>query len=95
MAYDPEALDALSMEKELMNVTDGQLAEKIFEQNAAKAALVICNIATNGTTEQMKLRASQYVCDRVLGPTAAKRANEGEKADALEDFVRGIVKNNS
>lgn len=94
MTYNPEALDALSMDKEIMGVTDAQLADKIFEQNAAKAALVICKIATAGSSEQLMLRASQYVCDRVLGPVAAKRANEVEKADALADFVKEIVKNN-
>ena len=94
MAYDPEALDALSMEKQITGATDGELAEQIFQQNAARAALVICSIATEGTTEQLKLRASQYVCDRVLGPVKAKTAGEDEKKDALEEFVRDIVKNN-
>lgn len=95
MAYDPEALDALSMEKEITGATDAQLADKIFEQNAARAALVICKIATQGSSEQLQLRASQYVCDRVLGKTEAKKATEDDKQDALETFVRQIVKNNS
>lgn len=93
--YDPEALDALSMEKQVMGVGDAALADKIFEQNAAKAALVICKIATTGSTEALMLRASQYVCDRVLGKTEAKRVGEDDKQDALEEFVKQIVKNNN
>jgi len=95
MSYDPEALDALSMEEKVFEASDGELAERIFQQHAAQAAMKICHLATNAGTEQLQLRASQYVCDRVLGPVKAKDAGADEKKDALSEFVRHIVKNNS
>lgn len=94
MAYDPKALDGLKMEKEVFGVDDGTLADQIFAQHAAQAAMKICSLATNAGSEQLQLRASQYVCDRVLGPTAAKRAGDDEKKDALQTFVEEIVRNN-
>lgn len=95
MAYDPEALDGLKMEKEVFGVSDGTLAEQIFAQHAAQAAMKICHLATNAGSEQLQLRASQYVCDRVLGSVKAGSLKPDEKQDALRDFVEGIVSRNS
>jgi len=95
MAYDPDALDALKMEKAFMNASDAQLADEVFKQNAARAALVITHLATNGTSEQIKFRASTYICDRVLGPAKAAGLKGDEQKDALAEFVKDIVRNNA
>jgi len=95
MAYDPDALDALSMEKQLTEATDAELTETIFKQNAARAALKIADIAMNGSSDSLQFRAATYICDRVLGPAKASGLKGGEAKDALEDFVRGIVSHSS
>lgn len=95
MAYDPDALDALKMEQQLTEATDAEFAEEILKQNAPRAAQVVCHLATNGTTEQIKFRAATYVCDRVLGPIRASGLKGVEEKDALAEFVKGIVANHN
>jgi hypothetical protein len=91
--YDPDALDALKMEKELTDATDGQLADALLTQNASRAALSIVQLATTGTNENTKLRAAVYIVDRVLGPMEKGLKRDADN-DALAALVQSIVVNN-
>jgi hypothetical protein len=65
------------------------LAKAVFERNAVSAAMTISNLALHAVNENTKLRAAQYVTDRVMGPlTAANSTPPGEDAlmDALNEF---------
>lgn len=69
------------------NEGPAQRTKRIFDSNAPFAAAQIVDLATNGSNEGVRLRASQYVVDRVLGPLG-KDDNE----EALNEFLRGIEK---
>jgi len=95
MAYDPEALDGLRMEQDLTGATDAELANEIFSQNAARAALKITHLAFNSANEQLQYRAATYITDRVLGPVKSAGLKGDDQKDALAEFVKGIVNNNA
>jgi hypothetical protein len=61
--------------------------KRIFEQSAPFAAKQIVDLATNGSSDAVRLRASQYVVDRVLGPLGKE-----EQEDALDTFLKGMEK---
>lgn len=44
----------------------------VFHRNAARAAQQIVNIAFNGSSDRLRLDASRYVVDRVLGRIEVK-----------------------
>jgi hypothetical protein len=69
---DPEAMRALeesaSMERTVFSEKSGaELAESILEDAAPLAAQSIVRIATNDPNSRVRLTASTYIVDRVLG----------------------------
>ena len=73
---DPEGMRALeesaSMERMLAPEKSGaELAESILEDAAPLAAQSIVRIATNDPNSRVRLSASQYIVDRVLGKAGA------------------------
>lgn len=61
--------------------------KRIFEMAGPRAAWKIVDLAENGSTDHIKLRASQYVVDRILGPVG-----RDENQDVLHEFLEGIEK---
>jgi len=59
--------------------------QRIFEENAPFAAAAIIDLVHNATSDSIRLRAAQYVTDRVLGPLGRE-----EQQDALNEFLKGI-----
>jgi hypothetical protein len=55
------------------------------EENAPFAAAAIIDLVHNAGNDNTRLRAAQYVVDRVLGPVGKE-----EQQDALADFLSGI-----
>jgi hypothetical protein len=60
-------------------------ASRIFEENAPFAAAAIIDLVHNATSDSIRLRASQYVVDRVLGPLGKE-----EQQDTLSEFLKGL-----
>jgi len=60
-------------------------AARIFEENAPFAAAAIIDLCHNATSDNTRLRAAQYVVDRVLGPVGRE-----EQADILAEFLSSI-----
>ena len=66
--WDPDSIiDALADEKSAFEMSDPQLAEKILKENSAMCAQAIVRIAVHSPNEKMRLDASKYVLERVLG----------------------------
>jgi hypothetical protein len=61
--------------------------KRIFDQSAPFAAAGIVDMALHGSSESVRLKASQYVVDRVLGPVG-----KDDSEDALDKFLSGIEK---
>lgn len=57
-----------------------QRTQGIFRQNGALAAAEICNLALGAANERVRLDASKYVVDRVLGRVSESKALEAEGA---------------
>lgn len=59
--------------------------KRVFEENAPFAAAAIIDLVHNAPNDNTRLRAAQYVVDRVLGPLGKE-----EQQDALAEFLAGI-----
>jgi len=84
------ALDKQIYENGPGALTPKQRTQKVFVDHGYDAALSIIALAKSASNDNTKLRAAQYVCDRVLGTI---KADDGPKdgkgeTDPLEDMVR-------
>lgn len=61
--------------------------KRIFITAGPFAAKQIVDLMENGTSDAVRLRAAQYVVDRVLGPLGKE-----EQVDALDEFLKGMEK---
>lgn len=81
-----EELAALNMERTVMGEAPEDTANRIFREAAPGAALSIVNMAMRDPNSRVRLTASTYVVDRVLG-----RPGEGDAAeDPLAKFLRTV-----
>jgi len=62
-----EALDSLVFEAQLDGGDAGAATSRILREHAILAAQSICHLAAYAQTERIRLQASQYIVDRVLG----------------------------
>jgi hypothetical protein len=58
---------------------------RILEQGAIQAARTLVELADDGSSERIRLAASQQILDRVVGP-----AGKEEAGDNLLEFMEGI-----
>jgi hypothetical protein len=65
-----------------------QQAREIFGLNVAAAAATITQVAMYGTTERIRLEASKYVVERILG----KLGEDVGVSDPLKDFLTSVEK---
>ena len=65
--------------------TAAERTKRIFDAASPRAALQIIDISNNGANDAVKLRASQYIVDRILGPVG-----KDDQQDALDAFLSGI-----
>jgi hypothetical protein len=78
--------------------TPSQTLRRLFEENSPAAAGQIINLSAHASSEQVRLRASAYIVERVLGPIGAGMGSSGSSgADAppgsLEHTLHEIEKN--
>lgn len=89
--WDPKAaLESLVDEKSHFDESDEQLAKRLFKEASPRAALSIIHMAAHSQNERIRLDASKYITERVLGP-ASSPASEGESDTPLEDLLGDIV----
>jgi hypothetical protein len=62
-----EAVEALNTERTLTQETAPEMTRRLFRDNAPGAATSIVHVALYGSNERLRLDASKYVVDRVLG----------------------------
>lgn len=96
--YDEEWLPAAALQglehERLVNPSESteELATRLFRENAPVAAMSIIQLAKGALNENTRLRAAQYVTDRVLGP--ANNPNPGEKGNPWDDLLKDITRDN-
>ena len=84
-----DALANLSMERQIHpeeSVED--TARRLFRENSSVAALSIIHLSRHASTERIRLDASKYVLDRVLGRVGDDAY--GQTKDPLEMFIKGV-----
>lgn len=62
-----DAVAALNQERVFTQETPAEMARRIFKESAPNAAASIVHVALYGSNERLRLDASKYVVDRVLG----------------------------
>ena len=76
-----DELEALSDEVKVLHGGDLKVAsQKLLEEKTLSAVQSIAKLAVHGTAERVRLDASKYLVDRVLGPLSklAPEINEEE-----------------
>jgi hypothetical protein len=86
---DPDSMRALeesaNMERTVFaEKTGAELAESILEDAAPLAAQSIVRIATNDPNSRVRLSASQYIVDRVLGKAGLDPAKNAPWEEVLK-----------
>jgi hypothetical protein len=70
---------------------------RLFEENSARAALQIIRLSEGASGERVRLDASKYIIERVLGPMNLLRPGVGGNEDAepgsLEHTLAELEKN--
>lgn len=83
-----EALEGLAMEQSVRpEETAEVITRRLLRENAAVAALSVVHLSKHASTERLRLDASKYVLDRVLGRIGDDNASE---IDPLEAFLAGV-----
>jgi len=73
------AVEALAEEHSVFDSEkDEETASRLLCETAPQVALSMIHMALNARSESIRLNASKYVLDRVLGPPRPKDPNEGE-----------------
>jgi hypothetical protein len=87
---DPEIteakLEALKMERAVMDIDYTQQVKDMLTQAAPGAALGIISMANSATNENIKFNAQKYIVDRLLDPDA--EAGAGLLESLLGDLVK-------
>lgn len=77
--------------------TPKQTLRRLFEENSAGAAMRLISLSTHASSERVRLDASKYIVERVLGPLAGAGAAVGANGDAepgsLEHTLAEMEKN--
>lgn len=96
LSLNPEAFvtdedaSALEMERTILREDSAEdTMRRIFRENAAEIALGIVKIAKYDGNGNTRLRAAQYVTDRILG----RIGDDLGEADPIKEFVGSFIKN--
>jgi hypothetical protein len=86
-----EALAALRMERDLTanGETEEALSRRLLREAAPQAALSLIHMATHGSTERVRMDASKYVLERVLGKVGDDAY--GAASSPLESFLQNMT----
>ena len=89
--WDPDtALTALADEAGVMDYSPAEQATKVFEQGVALAATSIMHIAMHSPNEKLRLDASRYVVDRLLGRVGEEKVTSTAK-DPFEALLGDVI----
>jgi hypothetical protein len=82
---------AMDLEKQAFGTGVGaekpiETAKRLFEENAADAAMAIIKICKHGSTDRIRFDAAKYITERALGPVAK------DAAPALDDELMKFYK---
>jgi hypothetical protein len=82
---DEQRLDeALRMERIAHeDESEEALTQRLFKENGARVAMGLVNIALKSPNERIRLDASKYVVDRVLGPLGKETYRAESPLEAL------------
>jgi hypothetical protein len=84
-----EQLKSLVMERTVHDEESQEdMSRRMLRETAPAAAASIVHLAVYGTTEKMRLDASKYVLERVLGPAGSNVGETNPVRDLLEGLVR-------
>ena len=64
---DPEKLNALGQERELMGENERQQSERLFREHLVPATYSLCQMAVYGENERLRMEAARYVVERNIG----------------------------
>ena len=87
--YLPDDMVAsLKTERSLLDpdMSEAEQSRHIFNEHAPAAAATIAHIAIHGTSERVRLDASKYVVERVLG----RVGDDVGTTDPLKDFMNSF-----
>ena len=82
-----EALEALKMEREVLDVDYKTQALRILQESAPGAALGMVALARGGSNENVRMNAQKYILDFVRDPDTAAGGQ------LLEDLIGDLVVN--
>jgi hypothetical protein len=84
------AIEGLALEEQTHpGESEESRARRLFRENSPAAALSITHMAMHGSNERIRLDASKYVIERVLG-RVGDDAYDGEKSP-IESFVNDVI----
>ncbi len=84
-----EELDALKDEVKILHGGDLKAAaENLLEEKSIAAVQSIAKLAVNGATERVRLDASKYIVDRVLGPLSKMTIEIDPEKDPVSKLLK-------
>lgn len=98
---DDKALEAARMEAQVFGGPNGEgetplaTLRRLFEENSIKAGMQIINLSNTAMSERIRLDASKYIVERVMGPMTASSGSGVGAAGSLEHALEELQKNMS
>lgn len=90
--WNPEsALEGLAAERNVMEIDEAVQAESLFRENLPLAALMLIDLAKNGINEKIRLDASRYIVERIIGQLKDVDLNS-TKGDPLLELLGQVVR---
>jgi hypothetical protein len=96
---DDKALEAARMESQVFGTgpngegeTKPATLRRLFDENSTGAAMTIINLSKAASSERIRLDASKYIVERVLGPlgSAGNEGAPGSLEHTLDQIAKGI-----
>jgi hypothetical protein len=81
----PDEIESLSSERLVLDENETQQATRLLREHAPEAALSIIHLAKFSETPSVRLNASKYILDKVMGRDALF-----EKTDPVTEFLKKI-----
>lgn len=84
-------LAALKDEVEVLHGGDiKEAADKLLDEKVLKAIMSIAKLATEAAAERVRLDASKYIVERVLGPLSKIEFDKNPEKDPMYRFMRKV-----
>lgn len=88
--WDPDnIIDSLADEKQILELSDVEAAEKILKENVGRAAHAIVHIAVRSPDPKLRFDAAKYVVERVMGRTTESGLMKQD--DMYSDLLNDIT----